>query len=107
GADKVGQVVAIKKWNPETRRSRVDVLWPGPLTTPVAHRYGHRGKIELKCITPAPGGCYYRDHLAVLGKQETVAPKYKSGDKVNILLEVEEIQRLQEDHGGWTDQMDT
>ncbi|KAH9518534.1 E3 ubiquitin-protein ligase mib1 [Bulinus truncatus] len=38
-------------------------------------------------------------------KRKKVAAKFKVGDKVNIILDVETVQFLQEDNGGWNDGM--
>jgi E3 ubiquitin-protein ligase mind-bomb len=31
------------------------------------YRVGHKGKVDIKCLKPAPGGYYYPSHLPVLG----------------------------------------
>ncbi|XP_055898219.1 uncharacterized protein LOC129928325 isoform X2 [Biomphalaria glabrata] len=105
GQDKEGLVVKITKWTPETRRSGAMVTWPGPSNKPVRHRLGHKGKMDLKFSKPVVGGHYYKTHLAILGKREKVPQKFKVGDKVNIIIDVEAVKRMQEDHGGWNDGM--
>lgn len=32
------------------------------------YRLGHKGKVDLKYVQDAVGGCYYRDHLPILGE---------------------------------------
>ncbi|XP_055898216.1 uncharacterized protein LOC106053065 [Biomphalaria glabrata] len=105
GKDKEGLVVKIIKWTPETRRSGAMVQWDGPSHKPVAHRLGHKGKMDLKFSKPVDGGHYYKSHLALLGKREKVPQKFKVGDKVNIIIDVEAVKRMQEDHGGWNEGM--
>ncbi|KAH9495553.1 E3 ubiquitin-protein ligase mib2 [Bulinus truncatus] len=105
GEDKEGRVVRIKKWNPETRRSRADVQWQGPCVKPAPHRLGHKGKVDLRCTSAEQGGFCYKDHLPVLGKREKVTAKFKVGDKVNIILDLPVVRKMQEGHGGWNDGM--
>uniref|UniRef100_A0A2C9KKJ0 Mind bomb SH3 repeat domain-containing protein n=1 Tax=Biomphalaria glabrata TaxID=6526 RepID=A0A2C9KKJ0_BIOGL len=81
------------------------VQWTGPSHKPVAHRLGHKGKMDLKFSKPVDGGHYYKSHLALLGKREKVPQKFKVGDKVNIIIDVEAVKRMQEDHGGWNEGM--
>ncbi|KAH9495556.1 E3 ubiquitin-protein ligase mib2 [Bulinus truncatus] len=105
GQDKEGIVTRIRKWTPETRRSAAEVQWPGENRRPETYRVGHKGKMDLKYTKPESGGFYYKSHLPAVGKREKVAAKFKVGDKVNIILDVETVQFLQEDNGGWNDGM--
>ncbi|KAH9495555.1 E3 ubiquitin-protein ligase mib2 [Bulinus truncatus] len=106
GEDKEGHVTKIRKWTPETRRSAADVQWPAVLTRrPVTHRVGHKGKMDLRYTKPESGGFYYKSHLPAVGKREKVVPKFRAGDKVNIILDAESVKKMQDDNGGWNDNM--
>jgi len=45
----------------------VRVLWEDTDTS--KHRLGQGGHVDVWCTDTAPGGQYYRDHLAVLDSQ--------------------------------------
>ena len=57
---------SVKGWDSESGRSVAHVTWPSGSTN--VYRVGHKGKVDLKYVTPSSGGSYYRDHLAVLGE---------------------------------------
>ncbi|KAE8592927.1 hypothetical protein XENTR_v10018918 [Xenopus tropicalis] len=110
GEGKVGRVVDIRGWDVETGRSVASVTWADGTTN--VYRVGHKGKVDLKCITDAPGGHYYRDHLPKLGKPAELQRKesserhpFQHGDKVKCLLDVEILREMQEGHGGWNPKM--
>ncbi|CAL1541884.1 unnamed protein product [Lymnaea stagnalis] len=105
GDGKQGTVVEISSWSPESGRTRADVKWSENPSRIHPTRLGHKGKVDLKCVTPATGGFYYRDHLPVLGRSDNVNSKFSVGDKVKCLGKVESMKKLQKDHGGWTDAM--
>jgi len=44
----------------------VRVLWSHGDGDASQHRVGHDGHVDVWCIDTAPGGQYYRDHLAAL-----------------------------------------
>ncbi|KAM8927100.1 E3 ubiquitin-protein ligase MIB2 isoform 2-T2 [Pelodytes ibericus] len=110
GEAKVGRVVDIRGWDVETGRSVASVNWADATTN--VYRVGHKGKVDLKCITDASGGHYYRDHLPKLGKPAEIQRKesserhpFQHGDKVKCLLDVEILREMQEGHGGWNPKM--
>ena len=66
--------------------------------------------MDLKCTVAGSGGCYYPDHLPVLGAPFVPSPppkpqEFSSGDRVRVQLELEVFKMMQEGHGGWNDQM--
>ncbi|OCT72647.1 uncharacterized protein LOC100158387 isoform X2 [Xenopus laevis] len=110
GEGKVGRVVDIRGWDVETGRSVASVTWADGTTN--VYRVGHKGKVDLKCITDAPGGHFYKDHLPKLGKPAELQRKesserhpFQHGDKVKCLLDVEILREMQEGHGGWNPKM--
>ncbi|KAJ8320485.1 hypothetical protein KUTeg_002072 [Tegillarca granosa] len=66
GEGKVGKVTDVRGWDSESGRSVAHVTWSSGSTN--VYRVGHKGKVDLKCITPAVGGYYYKEHLPVLGE---------------------------------------
>ncbi|XP_046857397.1 E3 ubiquitin-protein ligase MIB1-like isoform X2 [Xenia sp. Carnegie-2017] len=66
---------------------------------------------DLKVLSDAKGGSYYRDHLPCLGESGSgsdnldTSSEFQVGDSVTVDLELEIIQSLQNGHGGWTDGM--
>ncbi|KAG8434369.1 hypothetical protein GDO86_012666 [Hymenochirus boettgeri] len=110
GEGKLGRVVDIRGWDVETGRSVASVTWADGTTN--VYRVGHKGKVDLKCITEAPGGHYYKDHLPKLGRPAELQRKesserhpFQHGDKVKCLLDVEILREMQEGHGGWNPKM--
>lgn len=65
GEGKTGKVTDVRGWDSESGRSVAAVTWSSGSTN--VYRVGHKGKVDLKYITAASGGFYYRDHLPVLG----------------------------------------
>ena len=66
GEGKPGKVLDIRGWENESGRSVANVTWVGGVTN--VYRLGHKGKVDLKYISDASGGYYYRDHLPVFGE---------------------------------------
>ncbi len=66
GDGKTGLVLDIRGWDNESERSVANVTWSNGATN--VYRMGHKGKVDLKYVTYAPGGNYYPSHLPVLGK---------------------------------------
>ena len=62
-------------------------------------------QVDLKAVSEVTAFSFYRDHLPVL---ETYASytKWSIGDRVRIDLDLETFQSLQENHGGWVDNME-
>ena len=55
-------------------------------------------------MTDAKGGSFYKEHLPVLGENETRSV-FAVGDRVRVDKEIEVIKTLQNGHGGWSDGM--
>ncbi|XP_054857616.1 E3 ubiquitin-protein ligase MIB2 isoform X2 [Eublepharis macularius] len=110
GENKTGRVMDIRGWDVETGRSVASVTWVDGTTN--VYRVGHKGKVDLKCITEATGGFYYKEHLPKLGKPAELQKKesterhpFQHGDKVKCLLDIDILREMQEGHGGWNPKM--
>ena len=64
GPGKVGEVIAIVNFTTETDHNAAEVTWQNGDTN--VYRLGYNGRLDLKCIKPVKGGCYYKDHLPTL-----------------------------------------
>ncbi|XP_019848978.1 PREDICTED: E3 ubiquitin-protein ligase MIB2-like [Amphimedon queenslandica] len=119
GIGNIGHLVTIKGWEKDTFRSVAEVEWKKGGKKNV-YRVGHKGKVDIKAITPGEYGYYFPDHLPVLGKKiqekdiydtkATPAGKgsdggIAAGDQVRVQLDVDVFKALQEGHGGWNDDM--
>ncbi|XP_069466245.1 E3 ubiquitin-protein ligase MIB2 isoform X2 [Ambystoma mexicanum] len=110
GEGKTGKVMDIRGWDVETGRSVASVTWTDGTTN--VYRVGHKGKVDLKCLTDATGGYYYKEHLPKLGKPAEIQRKvsndrhpFQHGDKVKCLLDIDILREMQEGHGGWNPKM--
>ena len=61
-------------------------------------------QVDIKATTKARGYSFYRDHLPVLGKS-VCSNRLAVGSRVKIELDLEAVQLLQLDYGGWNDKM--
>lgn len=120
GPQSVGQVLDVRGWELESFRSVACVKWK-PTSTNV-YRVGHKGKVDLKCITVGSGGSYYKTHLPKLGqnpesliiphssnsvsRSTSDDPPFEVGERVRVLLGVDTLRDMQEGHGGWNDKME-
>ncbi|XP_033097859.1 E3 ubiquitin-protein ligase MIB2-like [Anneissia japonica] len=111
-----GKVTKVEKMG-NAGRNAVEVKWEnGEVTT---CKVGFEGKVELKCVSEAEGGSYYRDHLAssigdMRSKAVAVAVpqtveglrRFKPGDKIRVKnLPVAVMEVAQDGHGGWNEEM--
>lgn len=106
GNGKKGQVTEIQDWSAASPRSAAYVLWDNG--TRNLYRVGFEGLADLKVFSDAKGYSVYRDHLPLLGEQNSTRSGYHGfqvGNLVNIDLEIEIVRSLQHGHGGWTDGM--
>nr|XP_027212420.1 E3 ubiquitin-protein ligase MIB2-like isoform X1 [Penaeus vannamei] len=112
GEGKFGRVTEIRGWDNESGRSVANVTWACGSTN--VYRVGHKGKVDLKVLWPATCGHIYCEHLPVLGKMEdpcsTGEPELPSaplsvGERVRVVVSLEELRALQEGHGGWNHRM--
>lgn len=62
---KIGKVIDIRGWDNESSRSVANVTWFSGSTN--VYRLGHKGNCDIKFVESASGGCYYPEHLPVLG----------------------------------------
>ncbi|XP_059468755.1 E3 ubiquitin-protein ligase MIB2-like [Neocloeon triangulifer] len=111
----IGEVVDIQNWHKETCRSVASIKWLSGTVN--VYRVGHKGQVDLKTEVAGSGGLCYIDHLPILGfnaendkpQRNFNSPKHRPvlnvGDKVKVLVSVEELQRMQIGHGGWNSRM--
>lgn len=115
GEGKCGRVTEIRGWDNESGRSVANVTWVCGSTN--VYRVGHKGKVDLKVLLAATNGHIYTDHLPVLGKVEEsnnvgesvpTSPRhvpFSVGERVRVVVSVEELRTMQEGHGGWNHKM--
>lgn len=115
GDGKCGRVTEIRGWDNESGRSVANVTWLCGSTN--VYRVGHKGKVDLKVLWPATNGSIYTQHLPVLGKQEEsgsssevvpTSPRhlpFAVGERVRVVVTVDELRTMQEGHGGWNHKM--
>jgi len=98
-----GEILEIRDWVESSPRTAAAVSWD--LGANNLYRVGYKGKVDLKAVSEVTAFSFYRDHLPVL---ETYASytKWSIGDRVRIDLDLETFQSLQENHGGWVDNME-
>lgn len=101
GEGKTGRVMEIRGWDNESCRSVANVSWVTGSTN--VYRLGHKGNVDLKYVSPAPGGYYYKDHMPVLGQRDEQQPVVQAtrpifcvGDRVRVCLDKESLMRLQQ-----------
>uniref|UniRef100_A0A1Y1NC46 RING-type E3 ubiquitin transferase n=1 Tax=Photinus pyralis TaxID=7054 RepID=A0A1Y1NC46_PHOPY len=109
---KLGRVLDIRGWDNESSRSVANVTWISGSTN--VYRLGHKGNCDIKFIESASGGYYYPEHVPVLGHVmeqsivrpvRTGPPPFSVGDKVQVIVDVEELKAMQHGHGGWNPRM--
>lgn len=134
GPGKLGKVISIDDYK-DTFRSVANIKWAATDIENI-YRLGYHGKVDIQATEAAPNGCrYYIDHLSILGKQQPLSVrirndsyqpslvqpsppllsqaqaakpgKFNVNDKVRISVTLEELQVLQEGHGGFNPQMQT
>lgn len=111
GEGSPGIVIDIRGWDGETGRSVANVAWCNGTSN--VYRLGHKGKVDLKYLHQSAGGFYYRDHIPILGlvlnstttSRSNDTRPYIVGDKVRVSMDVNELKRIQEGHGGWNPRM--
>ncbi|XP_059177912.1 E3 ubiquitin-protein ligase mind-bomb-like [Physella acuta] len=97
GEGEEGEVVQVRNYAAGSYRSGVKVQWKSGYDS--ICRVGHRGRQDLKCVTPATGGVYYRNHLHVLGKVDE--PYLKPGDKTFCRADLKTLIRTQKQRFKW------
>lgn len=108
GNGRRGKVTEIQDWSAASPRSAAYVVWDTGAKN--LYRVGFEGMADLKAVSDAKGGTFYKDHLPLLGECGTAGGRsgphgLAVGDLVNVDLELEIVQHLQHGHGGWTDGM--
>lgn len=120
GPQSIGQVLDVRGWEAESFRSVACVRWKP--TSSNVYRVGHKGKVDLTCITDGIGGSYYKNHLPKLGQSPEsmiipqpsnpastsadITPLFEVGERVRVLLNAVTLKDMQEGHGGWNDKME-
>ena len=70
------------------------------------HTHTHIIQSDLKVVTDAKGASFYRDHLPLLGEDQTAMRGYfQIRDHVRVDLDAEVLKTLQSGHGGWSEGM--
>lgn len=106
GAGRRGKVTEVQDWSTTSPRSAAYILWDNGAKN--LYRLGFEGMADLKVISDAKGGSFYRDHLPLLGDTRSsrlAGQGLQIGDQVTVDLDLEIVQSLQHGHGGWTDGM--
>lgn len=67
GPGRRGKITDLQDWSAASPRSAAYVVWDSGAKN--LYRVGFEGMVDLKCISDAKGGSYYRDHLPLLGKR--------------------------------------
>ncbi|CAM9751389.1 unnamed protein product [Lampetra fluviatilis] len=112
GAGGVGRVTELRGWDGDERSGVACVLWEASGSRSV-YRVGHQGRVDLRCVSPALGGHYFREHLPSLGQAAALcgservssasplpASPFRPRDARPGTLRV-----LQRGHGGWNSEM--
>uniref|UniRef100_A0A5S6Q828 RING-type E3 ubiquitin transferase n=1 Tax=Trichuris muris TaxID=70415 RepID=A0A5S6Q828_TRIMR len=103
GAGGRGRIRDIQEWSKDYPRSAAYVVWDSGSQN--LYRVGFDGMVDLKSISDAKGGSYYRDHLLLLGSKREGASQFRPGQSVNVELDYELVRSMQGSHGGWDDKM--
>lgn len=107
GPGRRGKVTEVQDWSTSSPRSAAYILWDNGAKN--LYRLGFEGMADLKVISDAKGGTFYRDHLPLLGDtrpaSRATGQGLQIGDQVTVDLDLEIVQSLQHGHGGWTDGM--
>nr|XP_039250524.1 E3 ubiquitin-protein ligase MIB2-like isoform X1 [Styela clava] len=111
GQGSIGIVTETRGWQNESDASVASVSWHGNRSN--VYRVGHRGKMDVKYVSPGKGPLYYKDHLPVAGQDVVnlalVQPPnlcpFNVGDKVIVCLSIDVLRQMQEGHGGWNPKM--
>ncbi|XP_030843125.1 E3 ubiquitin-protein ligase MIB2 [Strongylocentrotus purpuratus] len=93
------QGIVVETLRYELQWGGVKVLWPWEGGEVTRHTL-EDGVIDIKCEEAAKYGLYYKDHLANFGERTLCL-----GDMASVLVDVDEIKQLQEEHGDWMPQM--
>ena len=120
GLGKTGKVLEIQDWDKNSIRSVANVAWTATGITNI-YRIGHKGKVDVQCTQMANGGNCYIDHLPVIGKEQSLVVSlpqsinepmpsksrhFKLGEKVCISVRCpNQLEQLQENHGGFNPKM--
>ncbi|XP_071837816.1 E3 ubiquitin-protein ligase MIB1-like [Apostichopus japonicus] len=107
GNGRRGRVADVQDWSALSPRSAAYIIWDNGSKN--LYRLGYEGMSDLKVVSDAKGGTFYRDHLPVLGEPTSgsrgASGTFQINDKVHVDLDLEIVQSLQHGHGGWTDGM--
>ncbi|XP_052081431.1 E3 ubiquitin-protein ligase MIB2-like [Mytilus californianus] len=80
------------------------VTWPSREVTTV--KTGKDGLIEIKLVEPHHVGHVYIDHIPAVDLSQPPDSCINPGDKVCVDLNFDTFQGLQQDYGGWIDDME-
>ena len=98
-----GVVKLITNWNEESWDSVASVLWPNGREN--LYRLGHKGKVDVCCVSPTSGGMCYVSHLPLFGKPVLHGPTFAVGQTVQVFVDLDTLKRLQVGHGEFREEM--
>ncbi|KAK3611376.1 hypothetical protein CHS0354_036573 [Potamilus streckersoni] len=133
GHNKTGEVIAVVNYSSNTNHDAVEVTWENGYAN--VYRLGYKGYLDVKCVKPATGKRYYRDHLPILkinmiteppsssaalhassalpvskpqespGGAASSVDRFKAGDRVRIEIEPDILRMMEQSRGTWKDGM--
>ncbi|KAL3862651.1 hypothetical protein ACJMK2_008605 [Sinanodonta woodiana] len=133
GPNKTGEVIAVVNYSPDTNHDAVEIVWENGYAN--VYRLGYKGYLDVKCVKPATGKLYYKDHLPILKINIATEPasasaappassappvskqqespggaagsveRFKAGDHVRIEIEPDILRMMEESRGAWNEGM--
>ena len=103
GLGSQGWVKDVTNWNDQTGNSVACVIWSGQKEN--LYRLGHKGKVDVRCVTHSSGGTIFPSHLPVLGKPLDTGRTFMIGQTVEVCVDLETLKRMQIGHGEFREEM--
>ncbi|KAL3861975.1 hypothetical protein ACJMK2_007981 [Sinanodonta woodiana] len=110
GAGKEGIVEDLVSFRKDSsNRNAVRVQWGNKERN--TYRVGYQGKMDLICVTAAPGAEFYKDHLAKINLKaieqwKQISVILKIGDKVFVHVPKETFRAMQKGRSDWVARME-
>nr|CAB3263830.1 zinc finger protein ZF(ZZ/RING)-1 [Phallusia mammillata] len=112
GKNRSGIITHLCEVSPDDGNTAASVTWDCGRTN--RYRVGHKGKVDLRYLSPGRGIPYYKDHLMAchasrtssFEAQSTSSSPFKVGDPVTVTLSVDILRPMLENHGGWSSDME-
>lgn len=106
--DVSGTVVGVGDWGDGSVRSEVHVQWPDSCAN--SYCLGHAGDVDVRCTESASGGHVYADHMPLIAPVEVTSKagmsEFRQGDRVAILMDVDDFKALQAGHSYWNENLE-